>query len=185
MKSTVLNLTTFSDESGQDSQGKIFVVCTLVIPSQLVEELERTLLEIETESGKTQKWTATGNMRKHKYAKLLISNKIFNKTDVYYSEFSNKSDYITLIGSHLAKSILYHVGEQQYITKIYIDKMNKRALEGIKQEIKLYHIRYKKIVGLRDEASACIRLVDTICGIIRDINHINVDDNCHTAPLYC
>ena len=52
--------------------------------------------------------------------------------------------------------------------------MAKYATKTSSSEIKLYHIRYKKIVGLRDEASACIRLVDTICGIIRDINHKSV-----------
>lgn len=79
-----------------------------------------------------------------------------------------------MIGAHIAKSILAFVSESEYETKIFIDKMDKKTIDKIKKEIKSFHIKYKKIRGIADQLSVLIRLVDTVCGAIRDLSNKNV-----------
>lgn len=168
-----LKISTFTDESGQDTQGKMFVVCTVCVSSEKAPKLEEVLMEIEKDSGKLAKWFEVGNLRRHKFVKLLVESNILHDLKIYYSLYENKKDYSTLVGSHIAKSVLDFVDGQKYEAKIFIDKTDKGTLSRIGREIKSFHIKYKKIRGLSDNADPFIRLVDAICGMIRDMNKKN------------
>lgn len=169
-----IKVTSFTDESGQDTQGRLFVVCTICLPSDKVQQIEEKLIKIEEESGKVKKWYETGDQRRHKYIDLIQNSKILNQPEVYYSIYKNKLEYIALIGSHIAKAILAFTKDQQYEAKIFIDKTDKTTISNIGKEIKSFHIRYKKIRGLSDKADPLIRLADAICGMIRDLNRKNI-----------
>src|SRR3989344_4526273 len=95
-----INITSFTDESGQDTKGKLFVVCSAVVFSDKVQKVEEKLAEREEESGKIKKWYETGDQRRHKYIDLILKFKIFNRLEVFYSIYENKQEYITLVGSH-------------------------------------------------------------------------------------
>ena len=168
-----IKINTFTDESGQDTKGKMFVVCTVITKSDKAREIEEKLLEVEKESGKTKKWHDVGNKRKHSYIKLLLKNKILNEIQVYCSEYSNKKDYVNLIASHIAKSIFDYVKEEKYQAKIFIDKLDSKTMLNLKKEIKLFHIRYKKIRGITDQSNPLIRLADAACGLKRDLINKN------------
>lgn len=165
----MLRIITFSDESGQDTEGKIFIVATICCLSGHFSEIDSELKNIEIESGKKVKWHKEGYERRVDYVKLLLRNKIDKKTTIYYSIFQNKKDYLTLIASHIAKAILNFAERNKYIAKIYIDKIDKGSLRILQKEIKSYNIRYEKIKGYKDESSALIRLADAMCGMIRDV----------------
>lgn len=170
-------INTYTDESGQDTAGKYFIVVTAIIETELASKLESLLLEIEEKSGKTKKWSDSGNRKRHKYISELLEKNLLAKIKVFYSKFENKSDYISLIGSHIAKSILFVVGNNDYQTKIFLDRINKKEELKLSKEIKSYKIRYKKIRGIRDEGNAFIRLSDAICGLIRDLKNRNCANN--------
>lgn len=165
---------TFTDESGQDTKGKTFVVVTVVTLSKDTELLNDKLIKIENQSRKSKKWFETKDKRRREYIELLLNNKVLNDLKIYYSSYSNKQDYVNLVGSHIAKAILNYVNDNKYLSKIFIDKMDKKTINLIKREIKFFHIRYRKIRGLADESSSLIRLSDSICGLIRDLNNKNV-----------
>lgn len=168
-----LSLNTYTDESGQDTHGKVFVVCTIIVPSESSTTIETALNDIEKESGKLQKWFASGDHKRHQYANQIIKNKILNNMEIIYSRNENKKDYIKLTAAHIAKAILFYAKSEKYIAKIFIDKMDKRTLNLIQKEIKLFHIRYKKIRGLSDDSNSLIRLADAMCGMLRDLNKRN------------
>ncbi len=169
-----LKINTYTDESGQDTKGKTFVVCTIVIVSDKVDQIEIKLLKIEAKSGKVKKWYNSGDKKRHKYIDLLLDSVALSQMHVFCSIFRNKQDYINLIGSHIAKTILTFVGEQEYISKIFIDKVDKKSIMNLTREIKSFHIKYKKIRGHTEESSAFIRLADTLCGMTRDMNNKNI-----------
>ena len=171
---TKIKIDTFTDESGQDTKGKMFVVCTIVTQSDTTRDIEEKLLEIEKESGKTKKWHDVGNKRKHTYIKLLLKNKILNEVQIYFSQYSNKKDYKNLIASHIAKSIFDYAKDKKYLAKIFIDKLDNKTMLNLKKEIKLFHIRYKKIRGITDQSNPLIRLADAACGLKRDLINKNV-----------
>lgn len=158
-----LKIDSFTDESGQDTKGRFFVVCTVILPSGAVPVVDAHLEEVERTSGKLKKWYHTGNKYRHRYVKGLMERRVFNELEVYYSSYQNKKDYIRLVGSHLAKAILAYSRNQESIAKIFIDKIDKGTLSRLKKEIKSFHIRYKKIRGLSEEASPFIRLADAAC----------------------
>jgi hypothetical protein len=168
-----LQISTYTDESGQDTQGKVFVVCTIIIPSEASDNIEKVLNEIEQQSGKIQKWYASGDHKRHAYTDLLVKTKILNKIEIIYSKYINKKDYIQLTAAHIAKAILLFAKSEKYTAKVFIDKMDKRTLSLIQKEIKLFHIQYKKIRGLSDDSNSLIRLADAICGMLRDLNKKN------------
>ena len=132
---------------------------------------------IEEKSGKIKKWYQTGNKRRTSYLELLLKEKILTKASAYYSKYQNKSDYISLIGSHIAKSILTYSQDQPYIAKVFMDKLDNKTIKNLKREIKLFHIRYRKIRGITDESSSLIRLADSLCGLIRDINNKKIPES--------
>lgn len=164
----------FTDESGQDTKGRMFVVCTVITNSDKTKEVEEKLLEVEKESGKNKKWHDVGNKRRHRYIKLLLENKILNELRIYYSEYSNKKDYVNLIASHIAKSIFDFVNDEKYQAKIFVDKLDNKTMLNLKREIKLFHVRYKKIRGITDQSNPLIRLADAACGLKRDLVNKNV-----------
>lgn len=151
-----ISITSLTDESGQDTQGKLFVVCSAVVFSDRVQEIEAELLEIEKESGKVKKWYETGNQRRHEYIKFILNTKILKEIEIFYSIYENKQEYVTLVGSYIAKAILAFAKDQEYEAKIFIDKTDKTTISNIGKEIKLFHIKYKKIWGLSDNADPLI-----------------------------
>lgn len=166
----------FADESGQDTKGKVFVVCTAIILSANTQEISERLIQIENESGKLKKWYEIGDKRRHKYIQLLLKNNILKDVHIFYSIYSNKQDYLQLVGSHVAKAVLSFTGDQKYLAKIFIDKTDKKTMNLLKREIKLFHIKYRKIKGLSDQASPLIRLADAVCGVIRDLDNKNASN---------
>lgn len=169
-----IKVSTYTDESGQDTQGRVFVVCTVCLLSDKVQAIEEKLIELETESGKVNKWFETGDRRRYKYIKSVVSQKVLNNLEIFYSIYKNKQEYMILIGSHIAKAILAFAQDQEYEAKIFIDKTDKATISNIGKEIKSFHIRYRKIRGLSDRADSLIRLADAICGMIRDLNRKNI-----------
>ncbi|MEK9155963.1 MAG: DUF3800 domain-containing protein [Patescibacteria group bacterium] len=169
-----LKISSYTDESGQDTQGKYFVVCTIICQSEKNKEVETALLDIEQESEKLKKWYDTGNKRRHKYINLLCEKNILNQIKIYYTVYQNKKDYINLIGAHVAKAILAYASNRSYTAKIFMDRISNQEMMKLKKEIKSYHIHYKKMRGIKDESNALIRLADAMCGLCRDLNNKNV-----------
>lgn len=166
-----IKVSSFTDETGQDTKWKYFYVCTVICLSSDQLKIETKLTEIEQKSGKTKKWHDSNNQRRKKYAELIQYEKIFKNCSIYYSKYESKSDYVDLVSSHIVKSIKTYCKDCDPIAKIFIDKIDNKTTEKIKREIKLYKIKYKKIRGIVDESNSILRLSDAICGLIRDLNH--------------
>lgn len=172
-----LTINTYTDESGQDTQGKIFIVCTIIIPSDKESHLESNLKAIEIKSRKTKKWYESGNKKRNAYVKLILEDQLLTNLEIFCSIYENKKDYITLTSAHIAKAILSCTKDKKYIAKIFIDKMDKATINLLRHDIKLFHIRYKKIRGLSDAGSRLIRLADAICGLMRDLDKKKIPKN--------
>lgn len=170
-------INTYSDESGQAASGKDFIVSTVIIDTKNVGNLESLLITIEKESNKIRKWTDSSMKKRANYAKLLLRRKIFSTVTVYYTIYRNKEDYVPLISTHLAKSILDHTKGEKYVAKIFLDKVNNKIHKMIRGEIKSHKIRYRKIRSLDDTNNVYLKLADAICGLARDINNRGIDES--------
>jgi hypothetical protein len=70
-----------------------------------------------------------------------------------------------------AKSILKKSMDEKYKATIFVDGFKKKEISIFSRGLKDLRIRIRKIRGVKkDENNAFIRLVDAICGLVRDMN---------------
>lgn len=166
-KSKKKKIYAYVDESGQDTKGILFIVSILVIEKErdiILEKLDNN----EIESGKNNlKW----NKSRPKVREIYIEN-LFRikelKGKIFFDKFSDTGKYIDLTSYATAKAILKKV-KGDYRATIFVDGFRKKEIEIFSRGLRDLHIKTKKIRGVKkDENNAYIRLVDSICGLIRD-----------------
>jgi len=168
MKKTKKKLYAYVDESGQDTKGLIFIVSVLILEKER-EEISKELEKIENDSGKkNMKW----NKSRHEFRKAYIE-KLFKmekiKGRIFFDIFSDTKKYIELTSYATAKAILKKSGNNEYKVTIFVDGFKKKEIDIFSRGLRDLKIRTKKIRGVKkDENNAFIRLVDAICGLIRD-----------------
>lgn len=153
----------YIDESGQHTMGKIFVV-SIIIPFDR-EELEKILINIEKETGKNKvKWIKTKESRKMDYLNQIFKLTIL-KDCIYFSLFENSKEYKALT----VLSVVKAVKDKKFTDKkgtILIDGLNKHEIMWFSKEIRRQGLKTDKVRGIKDQNSAIIRLVDSICGFV-------------------
>ncbi len=158
----------YVDESGQDTEGFLFVVSVLILENELdkiCEELEP--IELETKK-KNMKWNKAHHAFREAYIeKLLKTEKLRGK--IFFEMFSDTKKYIELTSFATAKAILKKSGNGEYKVTVFVDGFKKKEIEIFSKGLRDLNIRTRKIRGVKkDENNAFIRLVDAICGLIRD-----------------
>ncbi len=165
-----LNLATFTDESGQETEGKMFVVCTVICNSKKYDFIEKTLEKVEKESGKHLKWNDVSDLRKSKYVETLLKYRVLDQVKIYLSVYEDRKDYTTLVAANIVKSIITHAKGQKYSAKVFVDLTNKAETTKIRKEINYYKVKYRKVRGISEESNAFIRLADAACGAKRHLD---------------
>ena len=163
-----LRLYCYADETGQHTQGKIFIVAVIITKGEKRERLERQLERLERESGKgTSKWKRTSVKRKADYlSKVLQVNAL--QDYLFYGLYRNTKDYLRLVGETIAKAIQERTQDKDYQATIYIHGLQFAERQKVRPVLKEFNIRVRKLGGLRDKSSAFIRLADALAGFIRE-----------------
>lgn len=160
----------YVDESGQDTKGMVFVVSVLILEQER-QAICEILEKIENECGKKNaKW----NKSRHEFRKAYIEEitKIEElKRRIFFDTFSDTKKYIELTSFATAKAILKKADEDEYKVTVFVDGFKKKEIDTFSKGLKDLKIRTRKIRGVKkDENNAFIRLVDAICGLVRDAN---------------
>jgi len=163
----------YIDESGQDTKGLFFVVSVLILEQEreiILAELEK----IETASGKKNtKWNKSRPKFRQVYIESLL-NIAKLKDRIFFEIFSDTKKYIELTSFAAAKSILKKSGNDDYKVTVFIDGFKKKEVSVFTRGLRDLRIKTRKIRGVKkDENNALIRLVDAICGLVRDNNSKN------------
>ena len=158
----------YVDESGQDTRGLIFVVSVLILENELdvvCTELEK--VEFESKK-KNVKWNKSHYAFRKAYIEgILKMEKIKGK--IFFEIFSDTKKYIELTSFATAKAILKKTGNGEYKVTVFVDGFKKKEIEIFSRGLRDLKIRTRKIRGVKkDENNAFIRLVDAICGLVRD-----------------
>jgi len=92
------------------------------------------------------------------------------KNAIFFDKFRDKEKYINLTSYATARAVLKKVGnDDKYKATIFVDGFKKKEIEIFTRGIRELRVKTKKIRGVKkDENNAFIRLVDAICGLIRD-----------------
>ena len=154
------------DESGQDTEGKFFVVAVVITDTDR-DESEKQLEGIEKTSGKGKvKWQEAKRKDKREYIRSVLQSKNFDGR-LYYSVFYNTKEYVTCTVVTIAHAILAHIiGE--YKATVLIDGLPKPMINTIATRLRQLEIKTEKVRPVRkEEADALLRLADAVAGFTR------------------
>ena len=156
----------YVDETGQDTEGRLFLV-SVVVTEQEQEAFAGELERIEAESGKRHiKWHKSSVARKIAYIKAVLACPIFQRT-IFFSHYTNSQAYVDLTVYTTAKAILQRA-QGDYKTTVIVDGLSGAEVRHFSSELRKLHIRIRKVRGAKDETEPGIRLADAFAGFIRD-----------------
>jgi hypothetical protein len=165
-KMNKLRLYCYADETGPDTEGKMFLVAVVITTSELREAIERGLEGLEAKSGKgILKWKSTSVKRKDAYLQGILGIDALQGS-LFYAVYRNTKDYLKLVSLTIAEAIIAFSQDKDYQATIYIDGLRKNERKEVVRFLK--GIKRRKVGGLRDESSAYIRLADALAGFFRD-----------------
>jgi hypothetical protein len=158
----------YIDESGQDTNGALFVVGVIVLEEErdtVLKELER----IEQESGKRNiKWRKARHRMRETYMRYIAQSPIFKNT-LFFEIFGESKEYLEMTSFTAAKAIIKKADDREYSVTVYVDGLSKADVVNFGKELKALNIKRRKVKGVRkDENNALIRLADALCGLVRD-----------------
>lgn len=168
----------YVDETGQDTEGKLFLV-SVVLTSSERENLRARLRKIEKESGKTfRKWTKATSKQRTKYIKTVIADKDF-VGKLFYSKYQDTRAYVDLTILTTAKTVLAKA-RFPYQATVFIDGLKRSERQRFATGLRKLKVKVNKVRGIRDESDEFIRLADAVAGFVRD----SLENNSIMAPLY-
>jgi hypothetical protein len=155
----------YVDESGQDTEGKIFIVSVVIMKSKR-DIARKQLSEIERTSRKLdKKWTKSRPQQRLSYIQQVIE--LQEMMSVYYSFYQNTRAYVDLTVLTTAKA-LGAFTQLPYRATIMIDGLKKSEQNYFSSGLRKLRISVNKVRGINDQVDEFIRLADAIAGFIRD-----------------
>lgn len=156
----------YVDETGQDTEGKLFLVSVLLtVPER--EKLRTQLKEAEKLSGKgTRKWTKSTRKQRAQYMDTVLSNKNL-VGNLFYSKYSDTRAYVDLTILTVAKAILAKA-KPPYQAVVFVDGLKRTERRRFAVGLRKLNVKVRKVRGARDQADELIRLVDAVAGFVRD-----------------
>lgn len=163
-----LRLYCYADETGPDTEGKMFLVAVVITTSELREAIERGLEGLELKSGKRLlKWKSTSVKRKDAYLQGILGIDALQGS-LFYAVYRDTKDYLRLVTLTIARAVTRFSQGREHKATIYIDGLKKSEISKVARYLSQTGVRRRKVGGLRDESSAYIRLADALAGFFRD-----------------
>jgi hypothetical protein len=157
----------YVDETGQDTEGKFFLVAVVIVDAVAHEQLRQRLLEIERNVGKKRaRWAQNRPKVRIAYLERILSLKELTQS-IFYASYHDRKDYIPLTADTIIKAVQHRISGA-YRATIEIDGFNEAELAQVRQLLKAGRIHYHKLRGPRDESAVFIRLADAFAGFLRD-----------------
>jgi hypothetical protein len=155
----------YVDESGQDTEGRFFLVA-VVIAGNSRDELQRKLEEIEhrTKKGRV-KWHRTGLSRRLDYIRSILDLPELAGA-LYFAQYANSKAYLDLTVDAIAGVIERQPAYDRL--SVIVDGLQPGEIAKFKLRLNERRVHARKIVGVRDESDPLIRLADAVAGFVRD-----------------
>ena len=158
----------YVDETGQDTEGDIFIV-TVVVPENRDGVLEY-LGRIEIQSGKGKfKWGKANPVKRFSYIETILNQRKY-PLKTYYSFYKNTKEYKTLTIITIFKAVQSIKDFKHHKFIISVDALGEKDRRRYGSELHKLGVPSRQVKGVkREESNALIRLADSICGFIRDV----------------
>lgn len=153
----------YVDETGQHTQGELFIVCVVLASSER-DDLLSVCEVIESRTGKRSKWIKTAYELRAAYIREVLNQPLFYSR-LTFSVFKQTTDYTGATILAISRAIQAS-GETDYKATILIDGLTRSQEQTMARSLRQRGIRLRKLRGARDESNALIRLTDSICGLV-------------------
>lgn len=156
----------YVDETGQDTQGEMFIVVVSIITDNN-RELEKRLIKLEQDTKKLLKWNRSSHKQRSAFMEGLGA--ILNtEVVVYWSCYHSSNKYQDLTSLTVIRAITSHA-TIPYQSTIILDGASKKNVRKISTILRKHSIYTKKVKGERDDSNVFLRLSDSCAGFIRDV----------------
>jgi hypothetical protein len=160
------NFYCYADESGQDTEGRLFIVAVVLVDAD--RDLARSFCELaERESGKgKKKWTGAKFEYKLNYIGQVIHYPGF-KGRLFFAVYKDTKRYQNATVQTISKVIKTLPAESGKVG-VFIDALPKSLEQAVIVELRRSGANVEKVRGLaKDENESLIRLADSLCGLVR------------------
>lgn len=156
----------YVDETGQDTEGNLFIVSVVIADHERDAAIE-LCEKIERETGKRRvKWIKAGHSKRLEYIRRILQEPVFREK-LNFAIYRNSKEYLALTVLTVARAIFANA-QKEYKVTVLIDGLPRSQEKWIGSELRHLHIQIRKVRGVRkDENDALIRLADAICGLVR------------------
>lgn len=165
MTSNGRTLYCFVDESGQDTAGRFFVVSVLVTDQDhrlLTEVLEK--IEKESKKG-AAKWHKAHYRYRQAFVANLVDQPLLRRT-LYAVQFLEGTEYLAKTAAATVEVLRLKRAKRAIVS---VDGLRQSERPRFKRYLKASAPMRVTVRGVRrDENNTLIRLVDAICGLVRD-----------------
>lgn len=156
----------YVDESGQDTQGTMFLV-SVVVAGETRDAARDALQAIERVSGKrVRKWSKSRVRERVAYIEQCLDRAML-LGPVYYSYYRNTRAYVDLLILSTAKALHARVMDRPTAT-VFVDGLVYAERRRFAAGLRKLNVMVRKVQGRRDESDEFIRLADAIAGFVRD-----------------
>lgn len=157
----------YIDESGQETEGRIFVVCAVIVESSSRDALLSQLEALEARSRKGRvKWHRARFAYRQAYVREL-ENLALLAHSVFLIRFARTQRYNEVTAEAVARAIRARGGENDRV-RVIVDGLRREERRLFSSVLRRHQIRPDDVRGARDQNDAFIRLADAICGLTRD-----------------
>jgi hypothetical protein len=168
----------FVDESGQETNGALFLV-SVVVTDHEYDHINDTLIEIEERSGKRlKKWSKARFEYRLAYIEAVIGQPIFRGL-ILFSCHANSQAYFDLTVEATARAI-HHKNREAAPATVVVDGLRGRDVNRFKTKLRGSGVNVRKVRGARDESEPIVRLADAVAGFVRDF----LEGQTYAAKLY-
>lgn len=155
----------YVDETGQDTQGRLFVVAVVVTESER-EALRQQCSTVERESGKGQrKWVKSKHDRRLAYIRQVLKIPALHGK-LCFSASHGHANYQEETVRAITESLRL-VESSEFQATVLIDGLPRSEEREVGLRLRRLGVPVKKVRGARDETDVLIRLADAVCGFVR------------------
>ena len=158
----------YVDETGQHTEGDLFIVSVVVVPGPQREEALELCEAVERTTGKGRvKWVRANRNRRHDYMREVLRGQPLEGRLTFAIYRNNRQDYPTMTFQTIAMALQALAGDD-YKATVRIDGLPRHQEREVGLILRRRGVKVNKVRGVKDEADSLIRLADALCGLVRN-----------------
>ena len=155
----------YVDESGQDTEGEIFIVAVLIAAEER-EHLRQRCIDSEALSRKgARKWAKSNRARRLAYIQSVLGHAELCGR-LYFAIHRSTQAYLVATVQTISLA-LHHCADEECKATVLIDGLSRSDERNVGLLLRRSGMSVQKVRGIDDESEPLIRLADALCGFVR------------------